>query len=386
MSLKIDLFKVYNALFCLLLIALPTSEAIKQISLYPLILLGFFIIFKNKIKIKLDFISLSLLLYALFFALSSVINAEAKNMLDPLRSALFFVVIYTIGFDKINVKSLILSLFAGYFIAYLMGVYKVFVGGADLFELKSVGYVNTSAIFSLFMLILSLAIFKLKLLGEGMLGKALPIFMIFLTFSAIILSASRTVIYLLPLLFVLCLFTIFDFRLRKKDLVICAVILGVLGLFTFILTLLPHERILYKMSLGGTFLGTRINFFVAAFYAWLDNPFFGIGGENFIKIDNSIYFPNSPEPHAPHAHNVILNLLATTGIFTTLAYIAFEISAFIKFIKSYKKSCFAGCALLVVIFSNIASIVELTFHSENLLLTLFIFALALNAIKKETKQ
>lgn len=386
MSLKIDLFKVYNALFCLLLIAIPTSEAIKQISLYPLILLGFFIIFKNKIEIKLDFFSSALLAYALFFALSSVINAEAKNMLDPLRSALFFVVIYTIGFERINLKSLILSLFTGYFIAYLMGIYKVFVGGADLFELKSVGYVNTSAIFSLFMLILSLGVFKLKIFGDNFWGKALPIFMIFITFSAIILSASRTVIYLLPLLFVLCLFVIFDIKPRKKDLLICAVILGVLGLFTFILTLLPHERILYKMSLGGTFLGTRINFFVAAFYAWLDNPFFGIGGENFIKIDNSIYFPNSPEPHAPHAHNVILNLLATTGIFTTLFYICLEVFAFFKFAQNYKISAFIGAALLVVIFSNIASIVELTFHSENLLLTLFIFALAFNAIKKEAKQ
>ena len=382
MSLKIDVFKIYNVLFCLFLIALPTSEAIKQISLYPLILLGFFIVFKNKIKIKLDFFSITLALYALFFALSSVINAEAKNMLDPLRSALFFIAIYTIGFEKINIKSLILSLFAGYFIAYVMGVYKIFFAGADLFELKSVGYVNTSAIFSLFMLIFSLGVFRLKLLGVELFGKIVSIFMIFITFSAIILSASRTCIYLLPLLFLLSLFVIFDLKLRKKDLLICAAILGVLALFTFVLTLLPHERISYKMSLGSTFLGTRINFFVAAFYAWLDNPFFGIGGENFIKIDNSIYFPNSPEPHAPHAHNVVLNLLATTGIFTTLAYISFEIFAFIKFARTYKKSCLAGCALLVVIFSNIASIVELTFHSENLLLTLFIFALGLN-FKKE---
>lgn len=375
--MKTNQYNIYNTLLCLLLFALPISEAIKQIALYLFILCGFYIIITTKAKIKLDILNLSLIAYALFFVLSAIINEQYKSITDPLRSVIFFLVIRTVSTEQINIKNALKALFLGYLIAYIWGAYNIFFNGKDLFELKSIGYVNTSAIFSLFILIISLCALRAKILDFRLCG-----FMILLAFSAIILSASRTVIYLLPILFIFSLFIVFDFKLQKRDLIITLCVLFALGLFAFLLSLLPHDRIAYKISLGGTFLGIRINIFVSAIYAWLENPFFGIGRDNFILLDNSIYFPDSPEPHAPHAHNVVLNLLATTGIFTTISYIVFQLSALISFAKNYKLDYSIKIALLITLFSNVCSLVELTFHSENLLLTLLFFGLAASQINK----
>ena len=72
--------------------------------------------------------------------------------------------------------------------------------------------------------------------------------------------------------------------------------------------------------------------------------------------------------------------LSTTGIFTALCYIIFCLFALVKFFKA-RKSALGLCALLILVLGNIAGLVELQFHSENLLLTMFIFALACSYFK-----
>ena len=377
---KITLISIFNALLCVLFFALPISEAVKQIALYALIVLGFYIIWRQKLSFNLDMVGIFLIAYAGFFALSALINAQMKYMLDPIRSVALFLVIYGLGAKNIRLNFVLYCLFGGYLIAFIMASYKVFFAGAQLFELKSIGYVNTSAIYSLFILSIFLCAFWWRLVSRW-----LCIAAILLSFSGVVLSASRTCIYLLPLLFLL--FGFFALNSSKNEskfswehLFIMLGVIIALALVAFLLTLLPHERIAYKISLGSGFLSTRLYIFGSAFYTWLEHPFFGIGGAEFLNVDNSIWYPNSPEPHAPHAHNTILHLLSTTGIFTALCYIIFCLFALVKFFKA-RKSALGLCALLILVLGNITGLVELQFHSENLLLTMFIFALACSYFK-----
>nr|WP_321432398.1 O-antigen ligase family protein [uncultured Campylobacter sp.] len=377
---KITLISIFNTLLCVLFFALPLSESAKQITLYPLIALGFYIIWRQKLSFKLDMLGIFLIAYAGFFALSALINAQIKYMLDPIRSVGLFLVIYGLGVKNLRLNFVLYCLFGGYLIAFIMACYKVFFASSELFELKSIGYVNTSAIYSFFILSIFLCAFWWRLASRW-----LCIAAILLSFSGVVLSASRTCIYLLPLLFLL--FGFFALNSSKNEikfswehLFISLGVIVALALLAFLLTLLPHERIAYKISLGGDFLSTRLYIFGSAIYTWLEYPFFGIGGAEFLNVDNSIWYPNSPEPHAPHAHNTILHLLSTTGIFSALCYIIFCLFALVKFFKA-RKSALGLCALLILVLGNIIGLVELQFHSENLLLTMFIFALACSCFK-----
>ena len=112
--------------------------------------------------------------------------------------------------------------------------------------------------------------------------------------------------------------------------------------------------------------------------------FFGIGSGEFKIIDITKYFPGNVEVHVSHAHNTFLTFLTEKGIVALLAYLVFQLSLFIKFIKNFRQNSIVFLALLMLMANNIISLANTTFHHENALLMLLFWALALSAIDKKT--
>ena len=71
----------------------------------------------------------------------------------------------------------------------------------------------------------------------------------------------------------------------------------------------------------------RMAHWQAAWYMFLDHPWFGIGPGNYATVYDDYFLPGWLEPLG-HAHNYYLNLAAEAGIFGMAAYVAVVVLAF----------------------------------------------------------
>lgn len=81
----------------------------------------------------------------------------------------------------------------------------------------------------------------------------------------------------------------------------------------------------------------RIYLIHTAVHMFEDHPLYGIGIDNWNREYPSYLHPDSKEPNLPHAHNDILNLLATTGILGAGGYVFFSIMTWFYLVKRLKE-------------------------------------------------
>ena len=378
--------KLYNLFLVVLLFTLPVTEGLKQISLTLFVLVGIYICVKEKKQFKIDVINISLFIFVLITFISCLINGVSPSRtLDPLRCMLFFFVARSVGAEKINFKFLFFTLFAGLITAFIPACIKKFTSSdpAALFELKSIGHVNHSAIFMLLVLCIALiSMGELKKIYE----KNICIVIAGICALGVMITGSRAAMYLLPVV----IFSILFFQIINKQtnfkvsLGIIILFIAIIFSYTYISANITQDiRIYSKLTRGVTGSETRYPIFASAFYTWLEHPFFGIGSGEFKTIDITKYFPGNGEVRVSHAHNTFLTFLTEKGIIALLAYLVFQLSLFIKFIKNFRQNSIVFLALLMLVFQNIISLANTTFHHENALLMLLFWALALGAIDEK---
>lgn len=378
--------KLYNLFLVVLLFTLPVTEGLKQISLTLFVLVGIYICVKEKKQFKIDVINISLFIFVLITFISCLINGVSPSRtLDPLRCMLFFFVARSVGAEKINFKFLFFALFAGFITAFIPACVKKFTSSdpAALFELKSIGHVNHSAIFMLLVLCIALiSMGELKKIYE----KNICIVIAGICALGVMITGSRAAMYLLPVV----IFSILFFQIINKQtnfkvsLGIIILFIAIIFSYTYISANITQDiRIYSKLTRGVTGSETRYPIFASAFYTWLEHPFFGIGSGEFKTIDITKYFPGNGEVRVSHAHNTFLTFLTEKGIIALLAYLVFQLSLFIKFIKNFRQNSIVFLALLMLVFQNIISLANTTFHHENALLMLLFWALALGAIDEK---
>lgn len=378
--------KLYNLFLVVLLFTLPVTEGLKQISLTFFVLVGIYICVKEKKQFKFDVINISLFIFVLITFISCLINGVSPSRaLDPLRCMLFFFVARSVGVEKINFKFLFFTLFAGLITAFIPACIKKFTSSdpAALFELKSIGHVNHSAIFMLLVLCIALiSMGELKKIYE----KNICIAVAGICALGVMITGSRATMYLLPVV----IFSILFFQIANKQtsfkvsLGLIILFIAIVFSYTYISANITQDiRIYSKLTRGVTGSETRYPIFVSAFYTWLEHPFFGIGSGEFKTIDITKYFPGNVEVNVSHAHNTFLTFLTEKGIIALLAYLVFQLSLFIKFIKNFRQNSIVFLALLMLVFQNIISLANTTFHHENALLMLLFWALALGVIDEK---
>ena len=378
--------KLYNFFLLLMLFTLPVTEGLKQISLILFVLVGIYICVKEKKQFKFDVINISLFIFVLSAFISCLVNGVSPSrVLDPLRCMLFFFVARSVSAEKINFKFLFFTLFAGLITAFIPACIKKFTSSdpAALFELKSIGHVNHSAIFMLLVLCIALiSMGELKKIYE----KNICIAVAGICALGVMITGSRATMYLLPVV----IFSILFFQIANKQtsfkvsLGLIILFIAIVFSYTYISANITQDiRIYSKLTRGVTGSETRYPIFSSAFYTWLEHPFFGIGSGEFKTIDITKYFPGNVEVNVSHAHNTFLTFLTEKGIIALLAYLVFQLSLFIKFIKNFRQNSIVFLALLMLVFQNVISLVNTTFHHENALLMLLFWALALGVIDEK---
>ena len=373
--------RLYNLFLVIVLFTLPITEGLKQISLTLFVLAGIYICVKEKRQFKFDLINISLFIFVLATFISCLVNGvSASRALDPLRCMLFFFVARSVGVEKINFKFLFFALFAGFIVAFIPACVKKFTSSdpTALFELKSIGHVNHSAIFMLLVFCVALiSSAELKKIYE----KYIAIIVAGICVFGIMIAGSRATMYLSILLYQI------SKRQTELKLAFSLIILfSVIAIFyTYIsANIIQDERFYSQLTKGVTGSETRYPIFASAFYMWLENPLFGIGSGQFKIIDITKYFPGNGEIHVSHSHNTFLTFLTEKGIVALLAYLVFQLSLFIKFIKNFRQNNIVFLALLMLMANNIISLANTTFHHENALLMLLFWALALSATDKKS--
>lgn len=378
--------RLYNLFLVIVLFTLPVTEGLKQISLTLFVLTGIYICVKEKKQFKFDLINISLFIFVLATFISCLVNGvSVSRALDPLRCMLFFFVARSVGIEKINFKFLFFALFAGFIAAFIPAYIKKFTSSnpTALFELKSIGHVNHSAIFMLLVFCVALiSAAELKKIYE----KYIAIVVAGICIFGIMVAGSRATMYLLPIIiFSILLYQISKRQTGLKSAFSLIILFSIIAIFyTYISSnITQDERIYSQLTKGVTGSETRYPIFASAFYTWLENPLFGIGSGQFKIIDITKYFPGNGEIHVSHSHNTFLTFLTEKGIIALLAYLVFQLSLFIKFIKNFRQNSIVFLALLMLIFQNVISLVNTTFHHENALLMLLFWALATSAIDEK---
>ena len=375
--------RLYNLFLVIVLFTLPVTEGLKQISLTLFVLAGIYICVKEKKQFKFDVINISLFIFVLATFISCFINGVSPSRaLDPLRCMLFFFVVRSVGLEKINFKFLFFALFAGLITAFIPACVKKFTSNDPmaLFELKSIGHVNHSAIFMLLIFCTALiSAAELKKIYEKYIAIAVAGICVF----GIMIAGSRATMYLLPVIvFIILIYQISNKQTNiKKSLGLIILFSAIAIFYTYISANITQDIRIYKqLTKGVTGSETRYPIFASAFYTWLENPFFGIGSGQFKIIDITKYFPGNFEVNVSHAHNTFLTFLTEKGIIALLAYLVFQLSLFVKFIKNFRQNSIVFLALLMLVFQNVISLANTTFHHENALLMLLFWALALGVI------
>jgi len=378
--------RLYNLFLVIVLFTLPVTEGLKQISLTLFVLAGIYICVKEKKQFKFDAINISLFIFVLATFISCLVNGvSVSRALDPLRCMLFFLVVRSVGVEKINFKFLFFALFAGFIAAFIPACVKKFTSSdpTALFELKSIGHVNHSAIFMLLVFCVALiSAAELKKIYEKYIAIVVAVICVF----GIMIAGSRATMYLLPIIiFSILLYQILKGQTGLKSAFSLIILFSVIAIFyTYIsANITQDERFYSQLTKGVTGSETRYPIFASAFYTWLENPLFGIGSAQFKIIDITKYFPGNIEVHVSHAHNTFLTFLTEKGIIALLAYLVFQLSLFIKFIKNFRQNNIVFLALLMLVFQNVISLVNTTFHHENALLMLLFWALATSAIDEK---
>ena len=376
--------KLYNLFSIIVLFTLPVTEGLKQISLTLFVLVGIYICIKEKKQFKFDVINISLFVLATF--ISCLVNGiSPSRALDPSRCMLFFFVARTVGTEKINFKFMFYALFAGFIVAFIPACVKKFTSGdpTALLELKSIGHVNHSAIFMLLVFCVALiSMADFKKLYEKYISIVVSTTCVF----GIMIAGSRATMYLLPVIvFVILFYQYLNKQTNlKTSLGIVILFIAIAISYTYLSTSIMHDgRIYGQLTKGITGSETRYPIFASAFYTWLEHPFFGIGSGEFKIIDITKYFPDNVEVNVSHAHNTFLTFLTEKGIIALLAYLVFQLSLFIKFIKNFRQNSIVFLALLMLVFQNVISLVNTTFHHENALLMLLFWGLALSSIDQK---
>ena len=383
---------MYGALL-LLAFTLPLTEALKNLALIVFLLAGFYAVYKKEIKVKFDILNILILLMPTMIFIGSYFALDPINTIRGLNSivtmSFLFIFIRELEWTDEYIKMLLFALFTGFLIALGLGSYKHFYLSQQFLELKSIGHVNHSAIYMLSIFILSLVYLALEF---KKLNYKYIIVIVIVNISAslaVFLTGSRAAMY--TLLGMVLLFGLYSvIKLNKK--VLFFMLSGLIGIG--LLFYFNADSYMISKFKEGIFYGSgRGDIMVGFFESWLHhNKLFGIGLNNSFLINLKDYYNNysiSEILSYSHAHNTFMTYLVERGLVGLLLYLAFIFTILLYLVKIFfinpqNKLVIMGIFLWIENF--IISFANTTFHHENAILMLIIWAVSMNQPDIKLKQ
>lgn len=370
--------KVLFSLVVILLLFLAYSEALKNLSAY--LLIGFFLwsIFTGRIKITKDIINISIIshlavvLVGIFIGIN--INESLNQVMDVIRIVLLFLFFREANLQFLTYEKILNLLFVGFTFAFLAGMYELLSNNLGRLELHSVGSINRSAVYIMYIFVVSLC---LKDEYQERFSSLLFPLILIISLISIIIGASRMAILSTPVILILYLILSKKFTLKLFSLLCVFVFTS----FFLVINLLPDSLIADKLSRAFNDL-PRVQIWISSIYAWTtNNLLFGIGVGNSIFIDVNEYFPNGAlTGYIDNPHNVYLDMLLERGLLGLVSFVIFLFS--ILSIKENNQKFLVYLRTLV--FSLLVlGIANITFRYEFALLFVILIGSYLNpSIKK----
>lgn len=137
-------------------------------------------------------------------------------------------------------------------------------------------------------------------------------------------------------------------------------VIGSTALFFFIREQGSTTQSLYRLThFQDESVDTRLTFWKYAMRGFIENPWFGVGHQNFFHVGNKYYtvnaFKNQDTLWLDKPHNMFLEVLVTGGIFTFLAYVSlFGFSIWTVWKFSETKSFLSAPALTAALIAYVA--------------------------------
>ncbi|MEO5357007.1 MAG: O-antigen ligase family protein [Nitrospirae bacterium YQR-1] len=356
--LKNNADNINLAAAAILLLALPLSESLKNISLYLFMVpIFFYNLYNGSLRIKMTALHYGFLLILLVSCAAAFFSENKyesiKGIRDVLRNTVTFFVFH--GFCKKRDVNLLLWAFfisTGAVSAY--GIYNSLLTHSVL-SIPALGHYNYTA---MYLIISATAMLSMFVYGERG-GKAETVILftlIFITLAASVMTTMRTSFVALALFIVILL--LWKKNTRKSILIIV--------FFTpMVLTVLYLYKPMWSKLLSTESLIHRIEIWKYAFTVFKDNFLTGVGLNNF----NFSLPPHMDGGRAVYdAHSLYLNTAVQTGIFgiTSLILIIYGfLKTWVSFkaLSSYEKTVkYGALGAFLVIF--IGGLFDTTFHHK----------------------
>lgn len=376
---NISNYKILFTFICLLLFSLPLAEVIKQLSTGMIIILGVYSLFKYKLSIEKNFIFYSFLALVMSFIVTSLLSPNTLESLNNSKYLFRLFLIYTVlsifFYSFSDIKKILYSSFIGYVLSLLWAYYDFIQADYNRMFLKlhSVGHINHSSIFMLYIFILIFSYLIFHLNDKSRIINFFLYTLLVITIFTIFLTGSRATMYTALGIMSISLFY-FIFILNNYKLLYVIVPLLTIIYFAIDLNTLTHSKFL-----RGFEDSARLNLLLSGIKAWYSsgNILFGLGVGNYNFNNHS------------HAHNTYINLLVENGLVGLFSYLLFIFSLFFTLIKKFckeKENYIVFAAILLWISNFIISFANTTFHHENAVLLTIIWIIALNINNSDNKK
>ncbi len=372
--MKILMFFLY-----LLAFSLPISEAFKQISIAGIVVSGAILIHLQKLKINKDtmFFGATILLVSSYIPIlyANDINAVLHGATDLLKIFAIFFILREISIDNKHILTFFSILFLSFIGSALLAEYQYLTGVRKYFELKSIGHVNHTALYTSIIFFISYGIYFFYKDNNNIHFKKityLALLTLLISVSAMVIEGSRGVwvATFIPLI----LTVLFHKQYKRKSFqffIITIILLVVFVIFS-------NDYTMHKIKEGIFYTSGRTEIWRASLDAFLENNiFFGIGSGNFHFIDLKAYGSTFGKQYISHAHNTYINFLIEKGIMGLIGYLIFTVALFLKLVKRFERDYLGIIAFNVLILNIVISLVNTSFHHENALLMAIVWAIAL---------
>lgn len=374
-KLTLDQSFVYlTIVMCALFLAY--SEFFKNLSIVLMFFYLLYHVLVGNLTIKRDLVNIALIIHLLVVLIGVWTGINYQETLtqfsDILKIVIVFLFFREVNLSFISLQNVIVFLIIGFIatVGHSMADYLIY--GSDFLKLNSVGSINRSATYIMYIFIVSLV---LKDFFQSKYVRILLFFGLVISVSALILGGSRMVIFSLPIIIALYIF------LQKKYSFNKFLLLGFLSalLAIIIIFLFPDSRVSSRFYQGFSD-PARMQIWMSSIYAWWSNNiFFGIGVGNSIFIDVADYFDNAITRNIDNTHQLYLDMLLERGFLGFVTFFTFLGSLLFFDVKKERKTL-----IQLLIFSMcLMGFANITFRYEFALLFVIIIGSILNSSLKK---
>jgi len=357
------------------LLSLAYSEALKSISLVLMLALLSYAVATNIVTISKDKVNSIIGLHVLFVVMGIWLGVNSEESLKQFSDVLKIILVF-LFFREMNLYYFKRSyLYAFILIGFSLAVFPEFLSynevTHDYIKLRSVGSVNRSATYAVYIFVLSLYFFKYS---EKTFFKFIGGFLIFLSLIAIILGGSRMAMFSLPMI----TFAYFSLQrgVKIKDMLLWVILFSFLWLTMYLV--FPEARSFSRFDQGFEDMG-RIQIWISSINIWIQNNIlFGIGIGNSVLFSTVDFFGNNAvESKIDNAHNLYLDILLERGILGLITFLMFIKHLF------FKTELEDIILIRVLIFSLLLmGLANITFRYEFALLFMSIAGISMNKFLK----